>query len=186
MKTPRELVHHEHDGVSADSLSQKRFVTLPMNDTIVFGSCSAWIGQSRKSGEWEKIRMKALILLTMCWLVALGSSGCRSEAPEFNREEADTASQEAVENHTDTRNQRARKPCGHNFCGPGEYCCNRSCSICAPRGDVCTQRVCAPEPEGEPCGKTVCKVGMVCCNASCGICTPPDGYCTQQVCSDEK
>jgi hypothetical protein len=32
--------------------------------------------------------------------------------------------------------------CGHSVCGPREYCCNRSCSICAPLGGVCTQQFC--------------------------------------------
>lgn len=34
--------------------------------------------------------------------------------------------------------------CGTAFCGPGTFCCNRSCSICAPIGGACTQQVCPP------------------------------------------
>jgi hypothetical protein len=33
--------------------------------------------------------------------------------------------------------------CGNGTCGSGEYCCNSSCGICAPRGAMCTQQVCA-------------------------------------------
>lgn len=36
------------------------------------------------------------------------------------------------------------RPCGANTCGPGTFCCNRSCGICAPLGGFCTQQVCAP------------------------------------------
>ena len=32
--------------------------------------------------------------------------------------------------------------CNEVVCGPGFYCCNFSCSICAPDGGFCTQQVC--------------------------------------------
>jgi len=32
--------------------------------------------------------------------------------------------------------------CGNAICDRGEYCCNESCSICAPIGGVCTQEFC--------------------------------------------
>ncbi|HMJ12411.1 MAG TPA: hypothetical protein VK524_13395 [Polyangiaceae bacterium] len=32
--------------------------------------------------------------------------------------------------------------CGSAVCGKGEFCCNASCSTCAPRGGACTQQVC--------------------------------------------
>jgi hypothetical protein len=32
--------------------------------------------------------------------------------------------------------------CGGSVCGPGEYCCNPSCGICAPLGGACTHQVC--------------------------------------------
>lgn len=36
------------------------------------------------------------------------------------------------------------EPCNQATCGVGEFCCNFSCSICAPDGGVCTQQFCAP------------------------------------------
>ena len=30
------------------------------------------------------------------------------------------------------------------ICDEGEYCCNESCGICAPRGGFCTQEFCGP------------------------------------------
>jgi len=33
-------------------------------------------------------------------------------------------------------------PCGTAVCGPREFCCNASCSTCAPIGGGCTQQVC--------------------------------------------
>ena len=35
------------------------------------------------------------------------------------------------------------KECGTNVCGTGEYCCNESCSICAPDGDFCIMLDCS-------------------------------------------
>jgi hypothetical protein len=32
--------------------------------------------------------------------------------------------------------------CGSSTCGVGEFCCNASCSICAPEGGACIQIVC--------------------------------------------
>lgn len=36
------------------------------------------------------------------------------------------------------------QPCGNTVCTGGNFCCNASCSICAPRGGFCTQQVCPP------------------------------------------
>ena len=32
--------------------------------------------------------------------------------------------------------------CGPSVCGPGEFCCNESCGICAPIGGTCIQIFC--------------------------------------------
>lgn len=37
------------------------------------------------------------------------------------------------------------EPCNATVCGPGEFCCNFSCSICAPLGSSCTQQFCGDE-----------------------------------------
>lgn len=37
------------------------------------------------------------------------------------------------------------RTCGKNTCGTGEFCCNVSCGICAPKGGSCTQQYCPPE-----------------------------------------
>lgn len=34
-------------------------------------------------------------------------------------------------------------PCGNKVCGPGTFCCNASCGICAPLGGFCIQIACA-------------------------------------------
>ena len=72
------------------------------------------------------------------------------------------------------------EPCNQVTCGAGEFCCNFSCSICAPIGGACTEQFCG----GEPCGDTVCGAGEYCCNASCGICAPIGGACIQIACED--
>jgi hypothetical protein len=37
---------------------------------------------------------------------------------------------------------KAGVTCGTATCGAGEYCCNESCSICAPEGGFCTMQFC--------------------------------------------
>jgi len=37
----------------------------------------------------------------------------------------------------------AGEPCNHRHCGAGQFCCNFSCSICAPDGGFCTQQFCS-------------------------------------------
>lgn len=34
------------------------------------------------------------------------------------------------------------EPCNQRHCGAGQFCCNFSCSICAPEGGFCTQQIC--------------------------------------------
>lgn len=34
------------------------------------------------------------------------------------------------------------EPCNRRHCGAGQFCCNFSCSICAPEGGFCTQQLC--------------------------------------------
>lgn len=34
------------------------------------------------------------------------------------------------------------EPCNQRRCGAGQFCCNFSCSICAPEGGFCTQEAC--------------------------------------------
>jgi len=82
------------------------------------------------------------------------------------------------------------EPCGTAVCGAGEFCCNFSCSICAPLGGACTQQACndagePPAPAGEPCNAVTCGVDEFCCNESCSICAPIGGFCTAQFCGDE-
>jgi len=95
-----------------------------------------------------------------------------------------------------TQEQSLGQPCGSNSCSSGEFCCNESCGICAPKGGSCTQQICEPGPvegvvapsteesslAGQPCGNNSCGAGEFCCNESCGICAPKGGFCTQQVC----
>ena len=75
------------------------------------------------------------------------------------------------------------EPCNQVMCGPGEYCCNESCSQCVGLGQVCTDEYCPPgQPSGEPCGPNICGAGEYCCNESCGICAPLGGGCIELFC----
>lgn len=75
-------------------------------------------------------------------------------------------------------------PCGDAFCEGDEFCCNESCSICAPLvGGTCTLQVCDAPPElGEACGETVCAVGEVCCEPACGRCAVDLDACPELPC----
>jgi hypothetical protein len=78
--------------------------------------------------------------------------------------------------------------CGTSTCQEGEFCCNESCGICAPKGGGCIQLFCEPEPDsgvgGVQCGNVTCAPGQECCNESCGICVEPGGACIQVECED--
>lgn len=74
--------------------------------------------------------------------------------------------------------------CGTAICGPGEYCCNESCSTCAPVGGFCTAQFCGDVP-GEPCNQVTCSPGEFCCNYSCSICAPLGGACDTRFCTDD-
>jgi hypothetical protein len=76
------------------------------------------------------------------------------------------------------------EPCNQTTCGPGEYCCNESCSRCVPLGQGCTREYCVPDA-GEACGASSCHPGEYCCNPSCGICAPLGGSCIELSCDDE-
>ena len=54
------------------------------------------------------------------------------------------------------------RACGTSLCARGEYCCNESCGICAPRGAVCIQIQCGPASEP----LTKCAVDADCRTAS--------------------
>jgi hypothetical protein len=89
--------------------------------------------------------------------------------------------------------------CGTNSCGPGTFCCNSSCGVCAPIGGACLDVWCDPAeislpPEelddlvivggigGQQCGYVTCGKGQHCCNASCSRCVPFGMECTQESC----
>ena len=38
----------------------------------------------------------------------------------------------------------AGESCNQRTCGQNQFCCNYSCSICAPLGGACTQQICPP------------------------------------------
>lgn len=54
--------------------------------------------------------------------------------------------------------------CGDKTCAPGTVCCNASCGICTPPGDVCTQQACEPTGECPPgaCGPPLGAPNIIC------------------------
>lgn len=77
----------------------------------------------------KKVLLSCLLGLSLCLVLGLALSSSPVHA------EIGTAASGPV---------LSGGPCGTNFCGPGTFCCNRSCSICAPFGGACTQQVCPP------------------------------------------
>lgn len=57
--------------------------------------------------------------------------------------------------------------CGDATCAPGEYCCNESCSICAPKDGSCILTVCDPKDKPKA---VACKTDADCATWSsyCG------------------
>lgn len=85
----------------------------------------------------------------------------------------------------DTAAITALTPCGDAFCEGDEFCCNESCSICAPvDGGTCTLQLCDDDDGGigEICGDIVCPVGQVCCNDECGLCAVDQDACPETPC----
>jgi hypothetical protein len=140
---------------------------------------------------------KILYIVALCLATVVINNGCLSE--QVKGEE--------------TQSIGGGGQCGTRVCGSSQFCCNESCSICAPLGGACTQQFCGTpdqptedtaaavpgdtveEPVSRPdvdedlilvpqqCGSVTCSPGTHCCNASCGICVPPGGFCTQQICN---
>ncbi|MDP9409024.1 MAG: hypothetical protein M3P70_00720 [Actinomycetota bacterium] len=106
-----------------------------------------------------------------------------------------------------------RPMCGEAVCGAEEYCCNESCSICAPIGGSCTEQFCGdqcqsdadcPHRDGDACTGAACEEGtcvyftvdcvpgFVCCgNGECvdvssdpANCGACGTVCDSGVCSD--
>jgi hypothetical protein len=72
--------------------------------------------------------------------------------------------------------------CGSSLCEAGEFCCNESCGICAPRGGVCIQIQCghAPVPASQCTVDTDCRtVSSYCDGCQCLAlgATEPDPSC---------
>lgn len=68
-------------------------------------------------------------------VLGLDQESC--EAPTVN---AEPATDLDLEN--ELRFEAAGELCGSRICGAKQFCCNFSCSICAPLGGACTQQVC--------------------------------------------
>jgi hypothetical protein len=76
--------------------------------------------------------------------------------------------------------------CGSNVCGPGQYCCNPSCSTCAPLGAGCPAIACVDAGQPAICGNTSCAAGEVCCGTeSCGYCYDGTAPCDPPICTDD-
>ena len=65
---------------------------------------------------------------------ACSAPAATAELPEAQDADIDLANELKVE--------AAGQPCNQKTCGARQFCCNFSCSICAPIGGGCTQQFC--------------------------------------------
>lgn len=120
---------------------------------------------------------------------ALGERGTAPAAPELDDERPQPSTGADVPRASVRRGDAigsfvSLTPCGDAFCEGDEFCCNESCSICAPVvGGTCTLQLCEPPSElGESCGETACGIGEVCCDPACGRCAVDLDACPASPC----
>ncbi len=73
--------------------------------------------------------------LDLAAVLALDQKSC--DTPAVSAEPATDLSLE-----DELRLEAAGEPCNQTTCNAKQFCCNFSCSICAPRGGGCIQIVC--------------------------------------------
>lgn len=81
------------------------------------------------------MKLVAAILSLLCIALGVSCSVDMTPPPPEEGEEIGVS-----------RDEAQASPCGNAVCSSREYCCNRSCSICAPLGGACTQEVCTSYP----------------------------------------
>ena len=81
-------------------------------------------------------------------LVVLGTA-CAvvpDEASERSLERTETLTRWGSPDVCGSGGGASGEPCGPSQCQRGEFCCNKSCGICAPRGGACIQIHCEQPP----------------------------------------
>ena len=106
----------------------------------------------------RKLFSALLVLTLICGFTGLALAA-ESEAPAVQLEDllapesetclgsVDNASDSTADNQladleAELMQPMAGQPCNETTCAPNEFCCNFSCSICAPRGGFCIQIIC--------------------------------------------
>jgi hypothetical protein len=86
------------------------------------------------------------IALLVGMVVPVGAAEETAPATEPEAAEAVTADQWLEQQAEVTLQQLfpGGGQCNQAVCGAGEFCCNYSCSTCAPLGGACTQQICPP------------------------------------------
>ncbi len=80
---------------------------------------------------------------SMASLVLLGTACSVVPDPTYSTGESERVSERADGLHRPAA-EPVGSPCGPSRCKDGQFCCNESCGICAPRGGICLQRECGP------------------------------------------
>ena len=85
--------------------------------------------------------------IAMLTALILGLVGCDQARPSAPTPASSTAAPAAVTpapmSRVDDLAIAGGGSCGSKVCKAGFYCCNASCSKCAPLGGGCTQQACA-------------------------------------------
>lgn len=104
----------------------------------------------------RKISLSLVLLLALGFAaVAMAEAPPDADAQPVNLDRLLTPAQESCEAPAQTADNAvaglendllntaaAGEPCNQRVCGANQYCCNFSCSICAPIGGFCIQIFC--------------------------------------------
>jgi|GEM_PF-3389873 len=86
--------------------------------------------------------------IRLAWGICLGVLlfGCTRQSPQQPAPQDAHAVAPALKVNAPDEGPAGGEPCGPVKCPADEVCCNASCGICTPPGNVCTQQFCEPAP----------------------------------------
>lgn len=83
-----------------------------------------------------------MMRIACSFALALGLAACGSSSSSPTQPEAAAPAAPATQCTPGDLAIAGGGPCGTSYCTKRQFCCNLSCSTCAPLGGACTQQVC--------------------------------------------
>ncbi len=120
--------------------------------------------------------LRAINCVTVCGGPVLSSGCCACGAGTFDNITC-TAGSGGAGGAVANTGGTSGTACGVNVCDSGQYCCNSSCSMCAPIGAGCVQMVCETGGSSGTGGNKA--TGGATSSGNCGTlaCNPSTEYC---------